>query len=230
MKTSFIIPFKDEKEYALKTMSTCHEFLSRHQLSFELIAVDDSTDGTWEILRQFEERHDNVVAIKGGEPNGYGTALKKGITVASGDILIPFNGDLSDSLEHALSYIQLIEEQGYKMVFGSRYMKGSKVYDANPLKQILSKWGNYFLKTLYQTKCTDITNSFKAYKREVIEQVKPESTGYNIVMEIALKAILQNHNHTTIPVSWTNREFGQSKMSLLSSIPRYLSTAIKLRF
>ena len=229
MKTSLIIPFKNEADYAQMTMSTAYVYLSEREIDFELVAVDNSTDGTWEILQSFEGLYPNVVAVRGGEPPGYGKALQKGFTVATGDILIPFNGDLSDSIADVISYIRLIEE-GYEMVFGSRFMAGAKVTDATAVKGLVAQLANRLLQLLFHTHCSDITNSFKAYRRMVLEEIKPTANGYHIGMEIALKGILKNYKYTTIPTAWTGRKYGRSKMSMMKSIPTYLSTALRIRF
>lgn len=228
MKTSLIIPFKNEAAYADLTMEKAYAYLSEHDIDFELVAVDDSTDETWEILKSFEHLHHNVVVVKGGNPPGYGKALKKGFSVATGDILIPFNGDLSDSLDDVLAYIKLIEN-GHEMVFGSRFMAGAKITDSTAVKGWLSQLGNSFLQLLFLTKCSDITNSFKAYRRRVLEEIQPTADGYNIGMEIALKGLLKRYKYTTIPVAWSGRKYGRSKMSILKSIPTYLSTALRVR-
>jgi dolichol-phosphate mannosyltransferase len=229
MKTSLIIPFKNEVEYAKTTMSTVYGYLSEREIDFELVAVDDSTDGTWEILQSFAGLQQNVVAVRGGNPPGYGKALQKGFRVATGDILIPFNGDLSDSLDDVISYIRLIE-YGYDMVFGSRFMAGAKVTDSTAVKSVVSQLGNAFFQILFHTNCSDITNSFKAYRRKVLEEINPTANGYNIVIEIALKGILKKYKYTTIPVTWSGRKYGRSKMSMIKSISTYLSTAIRIRF
>jgi len=229
MKTSLIIPFKNEVEYAEMTMSTAHTYLSEREIDFELVAVDDSSDGTWEILQSYEKLHPNVVAVKGGDPPGYGKALQTGFRVAKGEILVPFNGDLSDSLADVIAYIRLIED-GYEMVFGSRFMVGANVTDATAVKGALSRLGNGFLQVLYQTNCSDVTNSFKAYRRKVLEEIEPNTNGYNIGMEIALKGIRKQYKYTTIPVAWAGRKYGRSKMSMMKSIPTYLSTALRIRF
>lgn len=228
MKTSLIIPFKNEAAYADLTMEKAYAYLSEHDIDFELVAVDDSTDETWEILKSFENLHHNVVVVKGGNPPGYGKALKKGFSVATGDILIPFNGDLSDSLDDVLAYIKLIEN-GHEMVFGSRFMAGAKITDSTAVKGWVSQLGNSFLQLLFLTKCSDITNSFKAYRRRVLEEIQPTADGYNIGMEIALKGLLKRYKYTTIPVAWSGRKYGRSKMSILKSIPTYLSTALRVR-
>ncbi len=229
MKTSLIIPFKNEVDYAELTMNTAYVYLSEREIDFELVAVDDSSDGTWEILQSFAGLHQNVVAVRGGDPPGYGKALQKGFSVATGDILIPFNGDLSDSLDDVMSYIRLIEE-GYEMVFGSRFMAGAKVTDSTAVKGVVSQLGNGFLRILFGTSCSDITNSFKAYRKSVLEEIQPTANGYNIGMEIALNGIRKKYKYTTIPVTWSGRKYGRSKMSMLKVIPKYLSTALNVRF
>lgn len=229
MKTSLIIPFKNEVAYARITMEKVYAYLSECEIDFELVAVDDSTDETWEILQSFGRTHKNVVAVKGGEPPGYGKALRKGFSVATGDILIPFNGDFCDSLDDVISYIKLIEN-GNDMVFGSRFMSGAKVNDSSVTKDFLSQLGNIFLQLLFQTNCSDITNSFKAYRRTVLDEIKPTADGYNIVIEIPLKGILKKYKYTTIPVIWSGRKHGRSKMSVIKSILTYLFTAFRIRF
>lgn len=229
MKTSLIIPFKNELAYAEMTMRSAYTYLSERNIDFELVAVDNSSDGTWEVLQTFAQAHRNVVAVKEGNPSGYGNALRKGFSVATGDIIIPFNGDLSDSLDDVISYIRLIEN-GNEMVYGSRFMAGAKMTGSTTVKRFLSQFGNTLLHWFFRTDCNDITNSFKAYRKTVLEAIKPTANGYNIGMEIALKGIIKKYKYTTIPVTWSDRKYGRSKMSIMKSIPTYLSTAIKIRF
>ena len=229
MKTSLIIPFKDEVQYASISMEKAHAYLSDRELDFELVAVDDSNDGTWEILRSFEDRYQNIIAVRGGNPPGYGKALRKGFSVATGDILIPFNGDLSDSLDDVLAYIQLIED-GYDMVFGSRFMTRENVTKSSGAKGAISRLGNMFIQLLFGINCSDTTNSFKAYKRLVLEDIKPTSTGFDIGIEIALKGILKKYKYTTIPIKYLARKYGSSKMAIAKILPTYLFTVLKIRF
>jgi len=228
MKTSLIIPFKNEKEYAEITMKTAYSNMTERNLDFELIAVDDSSDGTWEILKHFQESHNNVVVIKGWDPPGYGQALREGFRSATGDILIPFNGDLCDSLDDVTSYIQHIHD-GYDMVFGSRYMKGGKILGHSSAKVLLSRAGNAFLQWMFNAKCTDFTNTFKAYRREVIDAINPQANGYDLGLELALKGIIRGYKYTTIPVVWSDRQYGISKMSILKSMFTHLKTGLKIR-
>jgi len=198
-------------------------------VDFELIAVDDSSDGTWELLKLFQISHKDIVVIKGGNPSGYGKALRKGFGAATGDILIPFNGDLCDSLDDVMSYIQLIED-GYDMVFGSRHMEGGKILGHSSVKNHLSRAGNAFLRWIFNAKCTDITNTFKAYRREVLDVVDPQANGYDLGLETALKGLIRGYKYTTIPVTWSDRKYGTSKMSIAKSMLTHLKTGLTIRF
>ena len=230
MKTSLIIPFKNEEHYAALTINTAHHYLSKQAIEFEIIAVDDSDDDTWFILQALTAVYPNMKLVKGTQPAGYGKALQRGFKVATGDIIIPFNGDLSDSLADVSTYIRLIEQEGYSMVFGSRFMQGAERQGATPVKTTLSWLANQFLQRLFATPCSDLTNSFKAYRSSVWQQLNPTADGYQIGMELALKGIMGQYTYTTVPICWSNRQYGRSKMSTLKVIPSYLWLAVKIRF
>lgn len=229
MKTSLIIPFKNEEEYAQLTLEGIHSFLTKKQVDFEIIAVDDSTDSTWDIIQSFQKAHEHVQSAKGGSPGGYGTALKTGFGIARGDIIIPFNGDFCDSPDDVLTYIELISN-GYDMVFGSRFIRGARIAGAPLGKKRLSRWGNGLIKLLFGLKCNDITNSFKAYRKDVWSEVQPTAHDTSMVVELALKSIIAGYSYTTMPLTWTGRKFGESKMAVFRVIPRYLSLIYDIRF
>jgi dolichol-phosphate mannosyltransferase len=116
------------------------------------------------------------------------------------------------------------------MVFGSRFAKGAQVEGSEWLKSSVSRLGNAFVQLLFRAPCSDLTNSFKAYRKEVINELNITSDGYDISMEIALKAIRRNYSCIMVPISWKQRELGQSKMSIIRAIPRFLNTALRTRF
>ncbi|BAQ63561.1 glycosyltransferase [Geminocystis sp. NIES-3709] len=230
MKISLIILFKNELEYAKVTLETVYGYLSERHIDFEQIAVDDSNDGTWDILQEFASLHpNNTIVVKGGEPSGYGKALQRGFGEANGDIIIPFNGDMCDSLDDVIRYIQLIKA-GNDMVFGSRFMQGSTINGFSNFKTLISRLGNLFLQVLFRVDCNDLTNSFKAYRKDVLKEIQITSSGYSIGLEVALKAIQRKYKYTTIPISWSDRQYGQSKMSIVKSIISYLYVAYKQFF
>jgi dolichol-phosphate mannosyltransferase len=84
----------------------------------------------------------------------------------------------------------------------------------------LVNWG---IRVLYQHGYNDTTNAFKAYRREVIDTIQPLlSNHFNLTVEMPLKAIVRGHSYAVAPISWRNREAGESKLSLKEMGSRYL--------
>jgi dolichol-phosphate mannosyltransferase len=76
---------------------------------------------------------------------------------------------------------------------------------------------------LFRHSYNDTTNAFKAYRREVIENVQPlVSNHFNLTVELPLKAIVRGHSYAVVPITWTNRAAGHSKLGLKEMGSRYL--------
>jgi dolichol-phosphate mannosyltransferase len=130
--------------------------------------------------------------------------------------------DGSDSPADLVRYQRLLE-QGYDCVFGSRFMHGSVVHRYPKLKLVLNRIVNFGIRVLFRHRYNDTTNAFKAYRREVIEGCQPLlSNHFNLTVELPLKAITRRHSYAVIPISWTNRATGASKLSLQEMGSRYL--------
>ena len=229
-EVSIIVPFRNEKEYAREVISKIYNYFLKKKIDFEIIAVDDSTDKTWDILKSLEKRYIKFKAVKGWQPPGYGKAIRKGFEIAKGDILIPFNGDMCDSLDDAMRYIKIIRDERYDMAFGSRYMKGGKIINYPSNKIVISKLGNLFLRILFGIKCSDVTNTFKGFSRKSIDAINPRADSYEIGLELSLKGVRQGLTYKTIPISWTGRKYGTSKMRLMKSIKKHFMMAMKIFF
>jgi dolichol-phosphate mannosyltransferase len=227
---SIIVPFRNEKEYAKEVISTVHNYFSRKKINFEIVAVDDSTDETWVILKNLEKKYKTLKVVRGWNPPGYGKAIRKGFEVSKGDILIPFNGDMCDSLDDAMKYVKIIRDEGYDMAFGSRYMEGGKVINYPSNKIIVSKLGNLFLRTVFGIKCSDVTNTFKGFSRKAIKVINPKANSYEIGLELALKGVKKGLRYKTIPISWTGRKYGVSKMQVMKSVKRHFIMSMKILF
>jgi dolichol-phosphate mannosyltransferase len=130
--------------------------------------------------------------------------------------------DGSDDPEDVVAYYRLLE-QGYDCAFGSRFVKGAQVVDYPPFKHAINRAANTFIRILFRHGYNDTTNAFKAYRREVIETVQPLlSNHFNLTVELPLKAIVRGHSYAVVPIRWTNRRVGASKLSLQEMGSRYL--------
>ena len=147
--------------------------------------------------------------------------LDFGIEKNIDDALIIFMGDCSDDPNDIVQYIKYLDE-GYDCVFGSRFINGSSLKDYPFLKFIINRLANNFVKILFWIKYNDITNAFKAYKKETLNSCQPIiSQHFNINAELSLKSIIRGFKYKVIPISWTNRKEGMSKFHIKEMRNRY---------
>lgn len=155
-------------------------------------------------------------------PNGFGFAVRCGLENFGGDAVAIVMADGSDTPEDIVDYYCRLQE-GYDCVFGSRFMAGGKVIDYPLHKLVVNRLANLFIQILFGIKYNDVTNAFKAYRREVIDGTSPLlSHHFNLTVEMPLKAITRGYSYTTIPITWRNRTTGVSKLKLKEMGSRYL--------
>ncbi len=223
MKLSLLIPAHNEVENIENTVLAFNRELKTSKIDHEILIINDnSTDSTEEILKRLKTEVKELNYINNGPPNGYGFAVKKGLENFNGDCVAIVMADMSDSPTDLVNYYRKMQK-GYDCVFGSRFIKGSKVIDYPGHKLILNRLGNMLTMVLFAIKYNDITNAFKLYKKEVINGVKPLlSHHFNLTVEIPLKAIIRGYSYCVVPNSWTNRKKGFSKFKIKELGSRYL--------
>jgi glycosyltransferase involved in cell wall biosynthesis len=222
MKISIIIPaHNEEKNIENAVKNVCRELQG---LDFEIILVDDnSTDRTGKIVDKLAGN--NIKVIHRAPPNGFGLALRDGFKAATGDVIIPVMADLSDDPKDIKKMVRKIE-QGYDVVLGSRFISGSEIEGYPKLKLILNRLFNHVCGFLFQLPFKDVSNAFKACRKNVLKSMKLESAGFEITAEIPLKARVSGYKLTEVPVHWHGRRGGVSKMRFLVVGPRYCKVLI----
>jgi len=222
---NIIIPLKDEDKQAETTVHLLTNELKDLKKDFTITLVDDhSHDQTWELLKKIKEKYINVEIYKNEYEAGYGNAVRFGIKKNKCDAVIFFMGDCSDNPKDIKSYVDYLD-QGFDCVFGSRFIKYSKVNDYPLLKLVLNRIANNFIRLLFLIKYNDATNAFKAYKKELLENFTPIiSRHFNINVELALKAISRGYKYKVIPISWHNRKKNVSKFKIKEMQKRYIFT------
>jgi dolichol-phosphate mannosyltransferase len=155
-------------------------------------------------------------------PNGFGFAVRAGLERFSGDAVAIAMADGSDDPGDLLRYFELLEE-GYDCAFGSRFMPGGRVHGYPLLKRAVNRLVNHGIRAMFRHGYDDTTNAFKAYRREVVENVQPLlSHHFNLTVELPLKAVVRGHSYGIVPISWTNRTAGESKLGMREMGSRYL--------
>jgi glycosyltransferase involved in cell wall biosynthesis len=114
-------------------------------------------------------------------------------------------------------------DEGYDVVCGSRYMPGGKQIGGPWLKKTLSRSAGISLHLLTGIPTRDVTNSFKLYRKDLLEKIRIESTGgFEIGMEITVKAFRAGRKITEVPATWLDREKGMSRFRMWKWLPRYI--------
>jgi dolichol-phosphate mannosyltransferase len=223
MKLSIVIPAHNEEGSIVTTIAAISSVLDAHTIDYELIVVNDhSSDATDTLLRQLAQKNSRLMVVDNDHPGGYGFAVRKGLDAYTGDAVVIVMADSSDSPEDIIKYYRKLEE-GCDCVFGSRFIKGSRIVDYPIHKLILNRLANWFIEVLFGIDHNDITNAFKAYRRSVIDGVRPIlSNHFNLTVELPLKAIVRGFSFATVPISWTNRKTGISKLKIKEMGSRYL--------
>ena len=149
-------------------------------------------------------------------------AIKMGMQTATEEMVLVMMADSSDRLDVVDTMCGLME-QGYDLICGSRYMKGGKQHGGPLLKGLFSRMAGVSLHVLTRIPTHDCTNSFKLYRRTMLEQINIESTGgFEIGLEILVKAYTGGYKIGEVPSQWFDREEGKSNFHMWRWMPRYL--------
>jgi dolichol-phosphate mannosyltransferase len=223
MKLSIVIPAHNERESIGATVRALSLELRAQQIPYEILVIDDaSSDGTGEAVRAIAEDDPDVRCVRSPRSPGFGQAVRVGLDEFTGDAVAIVMADLSDSPEDLVRYYRMLED-GFDCAFGSRFVQGGQVHDYPKVKLILNRLVNLGIRMLFRHGYNDTTNAFKAYRREVIEHIQPLlSNHFNLTVEMPLKAIVRGHTYAVVPISWTNRAYGASKLKLQEMGSRYL--------
>ena len=221
-KLSVIIPARDEAGNLPNCVAGIEKELKNHGIDGEIVVVDDgSRDDTPKVLEELKLQHPKLLSLRNDGQNGFGRAVRCGLTVARGDAIAIMMADLSDSPQDLVRYWEKLNE-GYDCIFGSRFISGSRVTDYPRAKLFANRIVNTAIRYAFRIECNDITNAFKMYRREVIEGCQPLiSPHFNLTVEIPLKAVIRGYSWTVVPISWRNRSKGVAKLKLREMGSRY---------
>ena len=223
LRLSIVIPAHNEEGSIEQTVTAVADALAAEGIDYEIVVVDDgSGDRTGEIVARLAEQDAGVRCVRNDGPHGFGLAVRCGLEAYTGDAVAIVMADLSDAPQDIVAYHRVLEA-GYDCAFGSRFIRGAHVYDYPRLKLVMNRGVNALIRLLFGHGYNDTTNAFKAYRREVIETVQPLiSNHFNLTVELPLKAVVRGHSYAIVPISWTNRTSGESKLRLQEMGSRYL--------
>lgn len=229
MKLSILIPAHNEEETLGTTVEGIMDTVEGAGIDHEIIVVNDnSTDGTAAVLARLSREYPRVRCVDNPGPRGFGAAVQTSLEHYAGDAVVIVMADCSDHPEDIIKYYRGFEA-GYDCMFGSRFMKESRVSNYPFHKLILNRLANQFVKLLFSIEYNDVTNAFKGYRRAVIDGLRPlQSRHFNLTVELPLKAIVRGYRYSIVPVSWTGRKRGIAKFRIKEMGSCYLSVILAL--
>ena len=222
MKLSVVIPAHNEVDSIADTVDRTAGELERADIEHEILVIDDASgDGTREIVQAIGDRNPNVRCVRSHLPPGFGHAVRAGLDRYTGDAVAIMMADMSDSPKDLVLYYRVLE-QGYDCAFGTRFGSGGRTEDYPHFKLFMNRIANAGIRVLFRHGYNDTTNAFKAYRRYVIDQIQPLlSNHFNLTVEMPLKAVVRGYSYAVVPVMWTNRQHGVSKLRLQEMGSRY---------
>jgi glycosyltransferase involved in cell wall biosynthesis len=174
---------------------------------YEIIFVDDgSRDGTARLLRQIYESDSRVKAITLRRNFGQTAALKAGFDAARGDIVISMDGDLQHEPEQIPAFVAKLEE-GYDIVSGWRAQRQDNWFS----RRLPSKIANWAMSKLARVPLHDFGTTFKAYRREIIQNIQLYGDLHRFIPALAAGA---GARIVEIPITNPPRENGKSNYGI----------------
>ena len=216
MSNLVIIPTYKEKE----NIEAITKTISALPVRFDILIIDDnSPDGTANIVKSLQQTHTNIHLIERSGKLGLGTAYIEGFkwALASGYSLIyEMDADFSHDPNDLVRLYNACQKDGADVAIGSRYISGVNVVNW-PLSRVLMSYiASIYVRMITGMKIMDTTAGFICYRKEVLESIKPEhikSIGYGFQIEMKFAAWKLGYKIVEIPIIFTDRQLGASKMS-----------------
>lgn len=186
---------------------------------WRVLVVDDaSPDGTGELADRLAAELPGVEVLHRTGKDGLGEAYLAGFQHAverGAEFVIVMDADFSHDPDHLPALIGAA--QSSDLVLGSRYVEGGEILDWPRLRRFLSRFGSIYARAILGVKVNDLTSGFRCVRRQVLETIEPSTLraqGYVFNIELTYRALLAGFKVTEVPITFRDREAGQSKMSL----------------
>lgn len=215
-KKLVIIPTYNEKE---NIVDIIHAVLTLAG-DFHVLVIDDgSPDGTAQLVKDLQKDEDRLYIIERSGKLGLGTAYLTGFRWAlenGYDYIFEMDADFSHDPKDLLRLYYACSQQGAHLAVGSRYCNGISVVDW-PMGRIIMSWcASAYVRTVLGMKIYDTTAGFVCYKAEVLKAMNLDDVrmkGYGFQIEMKYTAWKKGFQLKEVPIIFTNRQKGTSKMS-----------------
>lgn len=216
MRTLVVMPTYDEASNIVEALTRVRAAVP----DVDVLVVDDnSPDGTAELARTAAAELGQIDVLVRPKKDGLGNAYRHGFRVGLDrgyDRLVQMDADLSHD-PAALPCLLAELDAGAVAVIGSRYVPGGSIPHWPWHRRALSKWGNRYAGAVLGMSVRDATAGYRAYDADTLEAIDVFNTrakGYGFQIETAYRVARSGGTLAEVPISFTDRVRGQSKMSV----------------
>lgn len=217
---SIIIPVKDEN---LNIQWTVMNIKKSVHYPYEIIVIyDDETDPTVDIVKKLNMVTYHIKPYMNMYGKGVINAIRTGLVKARGDVLVVMAADRTDDPKTIdAMYLKIMD--GYDLICPTRYSRGGRVIGRPSIKSLLSRLSGLSTPYVLGLPTSDLTYSFKMFKKTLLDTINIESKGgFEFSEELVLKAFYGGYKITEVPTLWTDRTLGTSKFQLVAWLPHYI--------
>lgn len=239
MNAVIILPTYNERENIATMLEAISSVIKTIPgIQFKILVVDDtSPDGTKDVVLAYQKVHQNVYILS-GKKAGLGKALLRGMTYAvdtlNADVLIQMDADMSHDPTVLPKFIEKLNS-GYDFVVGSRYIRGGSIPENWGIhRKIYSVIGNTFVRFgLGKSAVHDWTGGYRAFLASYFQKAKTAVSPYSgYVFQIAFlyTSLINGARVGEVPIAFTDRKFGHSKIAPLEYIVSIIKFVISSRY
>ena len=215
-----VVPTYNEAENVERLLRACVSELDRvAPHDYRVLVVDDnSPDGTGEIAEAIGAELRTVEVLHRREKAGLGQAYLAGFAHAlagGAERVVEMDADFSHDPRYLESLLAAAEDAD--LVLGSRYVDGGGVRDWGLVRRLVSRGGGLYARLILRAPIHDLTGGFKCIRRDVLEAIDLQSLraeGYVFQIEVTYRALLAGFSVREVPIVFSDRRAGTSKMSL----------------
>lgn len=226
MKTRVLVPTYQE----LHTLASIVHRIFEHNPDVHVLVIDDnSPDGTGKLADQLTTKYSNLEVLHRESKNGLGAAYIDGFnkSINDFDVLVEMDADGSHDPQDLITILK--EIPNFDCVLGSRWVPGGKVINWPKSREVLSRGGNSYARFMLGIDIGDATGGFRAYKTSTLKQLDLsdiDSQGYCFQVDMVRRLIKKGFLIKEVPITFTERTIGTSKMSRNIVLEAFLKIGI----
>lgn len=224
---SIVIPAYNEQTRLPDTLAQVERFIAAQPYDSEVLVVENgSTDGTFEVAREFSASHDRFRVLQASR--GKGNAVQRGMKEAVGNFCFMCDADLSMPVDEIQRFLPPVLEN-YDLAIGSREAAGAVRYAEPPYRHIGGRIINLLIRWLALPGMHDTQCGFKCFHKSVVRDLFEHQTmgGWSFDIELLFIARLRGYRVVEVPIPWYFNP--ESKLNVVHDAFRMTMDILQIR-